>query len=83
MHKLNRKLFVNYLEIYIKSDFDKIKSKKKKIFYRKKFKNVWGQDIKPQFPRKPDIVIQNNFDKSISKLSGVLIKKIDKRLIDD
>ena len=83
LHKLNRKLFVNYLEIYIKSDFDKIKSKKKKIFYRKKFKNVWGQDIKPQFPRKPDIVIQNNFDKSISKLSGELIKKIDKRLIDD
>ena len=81
LHKINRKLFVNYLEIYIKSDFDKIKSKKKKIFYRKKFKNVWGQDIKPQFPKKPDIVINNNFDKSISELSSELAKKIDKRLL--
>ena len=80
LHKLNRKLFPNYLEIYIKSNFNKIKSKRKKIFYRKKFKNVWGQDIKPEFPKNPDIIIHNNFNKTVGKLSSELIKKINKKL---
>ena len=81
LHKLNRKLFPNYLEIYIKSDFNKIKSKRKKIFYRKKFKNVWGQDIKPEFPKNPDIILHNNFNKTVGKLSSELIKKINKKYL--
>lgn len=81
LHKLNRKLFPNYLEIYIKSDFNMVKSKRKKIFYRKKFKDVWGQDIKPEFPKNPDIIIHNKFNKTVEILSGELLRKIDKKLI--
>jgi adenylylsulfate kinase-like enzyme len=81
LHTLNRKLFPNYVEIYIKSDFNILKSKRKKIFYRKKIANVWGQDIKAQFPKKPDIVIRNNFNKDIDKLSSELINKIDKKIL--
>lgn len=80
LHELNRKKFVNYVEIYIKSDFKKIKSKRKKIFYRKKVLNVWGQDLKPEFPTKPDIIINNTFNRSIDRLSSELLNKIDKTL---
>lgn len=78
LHKSNKKKFPNYVEIYIKSNFKKVKSKRKKIFYRKKSINVWGQDIKPEFPKMPHIIINNKFDKDINKLSSELKKKIDK-----
>jgi len=58
-----------------------VKSKRKKIFYRKKFKDVWGQDIKPEFPKNPDIIIHNKFNKTVEILSGELLRKIDKKLI--
>ena len=32
--------------------------------------------IKPQYPKKPNIIIVNNFRKSIDELSKSLIKKI-------
>ena len=32
--------------------------------------------IKPEFPKNPNIIINNNFTKSIKKLSSILIKKI-------
>ena len=35
-----------------------------------------GIQIKPELPKKPDIVISNNFEKSINELSKSLIKKI-------
>lgn len=78
LQKLNKKKFPNYIEIYIKSNFQKVKSKRKKIFYKKKTTNVWGQDIKPEFPKTPHIIINNKFDKDIDKLSSELKKKIDK-----
>ena len=80
LQKLNKKKFPNYIEIYIKSNFQKVKSKRKKKFYKKKTTNVWGQDIKPEFPKTPHIIINNKFDKDINKLSSELKKKIDKIL---
>lgn len=41
---------------------------------------MWGQDIKPEFPKTPHIIINNKFDKDINKLSSELKKKIDKIL---
>ena len=78
VRKWNRKNINNYVEIYIKSDIKKIVKLKKKYFYVKKVKNVLGKDIKPEFPKSPNIIIENMFKKSISNLSTELISKINK-----
>ena len=80
-HKLfnyNKKNLDNYLEIFIKSDIKKLIKNKKKFFYKKKKKNVWGIDLKPQYPQRPDIIIRNNFDKTATYLAETIYKKIKK-----
>ena len=68
-----------YIEIFIKTDIKKLVKRKSKFFYRKKVKNVVGLNIKPEFPKKPDIKIKNNFNKTISKLSKELLSKINEK----
>mgnify|MGYP001221958927 CR=1 FL=1 len=83
LHKvrfLNKKNIRNYVEIYIKTDVQKIIKRGKKRIYFKRRKNIVGLDIKPEFPKKPDIVINNNFNKDVDTLSNELVKKI-KRLL--
>jgi adenylylsulfate kinase-like enzyme len=77
LHKYNRKQLKNYIEILIDSNFKKTKLRKQKFFYRKKTENVWGEDIKLEYPKKPHIIIKNNYQKSINTLSKELIKKIN------
>jgi adenylylsulfate kinase-like enzyme len=77
IRKQNKKRFKNYIEIYIKSKVSLIKTHKIKKTYLQK-KNVWGQDLKPEFPKKPNIIIHNNFKKDMSLLSFELIKKLKK-----
>ena len=76
----NRKNIKNYIEIYIKSDLKKIIKKKKKIIYHKNINNIVGIDIKPELPKKPDIILYNNFQKKTQALSEELIIKIKKYL---
>ena len=71
----NRKNIKKYIEIYIKSDVKKIISIKKKNIYRNK-KNLVGVNIKPQFPKKPDITLDNTFQKNLKYLDKELINKI-------
>ena len=66
----------NFVEIFIDSDVKIIIAKKKKKQIYKLKKNVVGVHIKPQFPKNPDIVIKNNFEKSIKSLSNELILKL-------
>jgi len=67
----------NYVEIYIKADLKKIiKLKKKKIYHKKKLGDIVGIAIKPEFPKNPDIVINNNFKKSTDNLAENLFRKI-------
>ena len=80
IHKINRAKIKNYLEIYIESDIKIIKRKKNKIFYKTKSSNVWGIDIKPEFPKKPDVKIVNNFNKTLKEIKKELLKKIFKKL---
>ena len=75
---LNRKTVNNYIEIYIKSDLKKIIKLGKKRIYHSKLKNIVGVDIKPEFPKKPHIVIKNNFKRNTNSLAKELIKKIIK-----
>ncbi len=80
LYKYNKSNLKKYLEIYIKSDMKLLLKKKKKNFYKNKNNFVWGLDLKPEFPKKPDIILKNNFKISINKLSEVLMKRIDKKL---
>ena len=78
LHRYNRINIKNYIEIYVKSDIRNLLKNKKKKFYKKKTKFVWGLDIKPEFPNKPDILLNNNFDIPIPKLGKILLKRIEK-----
>ena len=75
----NKKNIKNYVEIFIKTDLKKIiKNKKKKIYHKKNIGDIVGLDIQPEFPKKPDIIIHNDFKNKMSSLSNNLIKKINK-----
>ena len=76
LFKYNKKNLQQYVEIYIKSDIKKLIKNKKKIFYKKKTNNVWGLDLKPEFPKNPDITIENSFKISTENLAKLLYKKI-------
>lgn len=73
----NKKNIKKYIEIYIKSDVRKIVKKDKKKIYKKK-KDVVGLSIKPEFPKTPDIIIKNKFDKNLDYLKLDLLNKLSK-----
>lgn len=82
-HKLrsyNRKNIKNYLEIYIKSDLERIINRKKKKIYSKKNLRIVGRDLKAEFPKTPDIIINNNFKKGVVTLSNELLKKVKNKI---
>jgi len=80
--KWNRQNINNYIEIYIKSNLKKIiKLKKKKIYHKKNIQDIVGVDIKPEFPKKPNIIITNSFDKNKQKIALQIIKKIKEIII--
>jgi cytidine diphosphoramidate kinase len=78
----NKKIFKNYFEIYIKTNFAILRKNNKKKLYAGGKANVVGKDIKPEFPKKPDIIFVNNFKKDLKKQVEVLYKKIKKKLPD-
>ena len=43
-------------------------------------KSIVGLQIKPEFPKTPDIVIENDFSKSLSKLSNILFQKLTNKI---
>ena len=58
----NKKKIENYVEIFIQSNLKKIIRKKKK----KRFtKFIVGLDIKPELPKKPHLIIKNDFQKKL------------------
>ena len=76
VRRWNNKNIKNYLEIYIESDINELIKQKKKIFYKIKPSNIVGKNIVAELPKSPDIIIRNNFQKSINKLKEELISKI-------
>ena len=79
VRKYNRQNIDNYIEIYIKTDKKNIiKKKYKKLYF--KTKNLVGLKIKPEFPKNPEIIIKNDLNKNIKKLSQDLIKNIKKKI---
>ena len=39
-------------------------------------KNIWGVDLKPQFPKKPNITIVNDFKKPISHYANQILDEL-------
>ena len=76
----NKKNIKKYIEIFIRSDLKKIISKDIKKIYKVK-KNIVGISIKPQFPKNPHIIMDNNFDKNLDLLGKELMFKITKFVI--
>ena len=77
----NRKNIDNYVEIYIKSNIKNIeKLNRKKYFKQKKSGTVIGVNIKPEYPKKPDIMITNQFKEPTDNLSKKLLVKINNLL---
>ena len=75
----NKEKIENYIEIFIKSPMKKVRKLSNKKIYKKKYtKNIYGLDIKPQYPSKPHIVINNDFNKSVENISKILVTKIKK-----
>ena len=77
MRKWNKKNIDNYLEIYLKANIKKIIKRKYKRLYSQT-KNLVGLNVRAEFPKKPDIIINNNFKESIKSISDRLLKKIRK-----
>ena len=78
VRKWNRKNIKNYIEIYIKSSlFTVQKFSNKKIYKKKYIQDVVGLDIKPEYPKNPDIIIKNDFKSSLKKKSRELVSKIN------
>ena len=64
VRRLNRKNNKNYVEIFLKVELETLKRRDQKGLYagfsRGKTINLAGFDVKAEFPRNPDIVIENN-----------------------
>lgn len=72
----------NIIRVLIKSNVNDIIKFGKKKTYQKNKKNIVGIDIKPIWPLKPDIIIKNNFKKSIEHLVDEFKKKTTKFFIE-
>ncbi len=81
VRRLNRlNLNKRYIEIFIDTELKNIlKNKKKKLYFSKK-KNIVGREIKPQYPKNPDIKIKNDFKKNLQEISDEILKRIFKKI---
>jgi adenylylsulfate kinase-like enzyme len=75
----NRKNIKNYIEIFVKSDVKKIIASNKKKIYKTN-KNLVGINIKPEFPKKPHITINNSFKQNFNVIEKNLKLKLLKVL---
>ena len=75
----NQKNLHNYVEIYIKCNLkDIIKKGKKKLYKKKNKKSLYSFDIKSEFPKRPKILIRNNFKRNILEMTNSVLSKINK-----
>lgn len=74
----NRKIFKNYVEIFIKTNFSSLKKKNKKKLYIGKKSNVVGKDIRPEFPKNPHFIFNNNFKIDLNKQVDRFYKEVKK-----
>jgi len=74
--KRNRKIYNNYLQIFMDVDQEILKKHNIKKLYGKNIKNVVGEKLKFPTPYKNDFVIKNDFKPIQKKTIQEIIKKI-------
>tara|TARA_B100001741_G_C16319623_1_gene489841 strand:- start:89 stop:637 length:549 start_codon:yes stop_codon:yes gene_type:complete len=74
--KIYKNKIDNFLQIYVDSSVNQIIKKNLKPQIYKLKKNIVGVDIKPDYPKKNNIVIKNNFSKKIKELGTNLAEEI-------
>lgn len=72
----NRKNINNYCEIYLRVPIEVLKERNQKGLYSDNAANVLGINMKFEEPKKPDIVINNDGEKTIAEVSSLLIQKL-------
>ena len=77
IQNFKKKNINNYFEIFIDSNFFKNKKIKR---ISKKSKNVVGINIKPEYPKDPNIRYYNNFDIYLKSSSNIIFKLIQKKI---
>ena len=78
IRKIFKKEIPNYIEITIKSKISDLKKRKDRKFYNNNSKNVWGKDIKIEFPKKSDVIIVNDFKKNLNYMGNFILKNLTK-----
>jgi adenylylsulfate kinase len=78
IRKRFRKEIPNYIEIVIKTNLDDLKKRNERKFYNNNSKNVWGKDIKIEYPKKPDVITINDFKKDLNFMRNFIFSKITK-----
>ena len=73
----NRKEIQNYFEVVLRSKFSKLKKIRKKLYTRKQ--KAWKVDLVPEFPKKPDLVMYNDYKKTPQEMAKRIFKKIVKK----
>ena len=71
----------NLIKIHIKTSVKDIMDFGKKRNFYISSKNIVGKDIKPSFPKNPHITINNDFKKSINKLSIEVMEKFKDKIV--
>lgn len=81
IHEYNKKRFKTYYEVLIDVEMDELINRDKKGIYtaaiKGEIKNVVGIDIKPEFPKKPDLIIDNNIMNDLEKKAQMIIEMIE------
>tara|TARA_X000000950_G_scaffold108424_2_gene136746 strand:+ start:14617 stop:15138 length:522 start_codon:yes stop_codon:yes gene_type:complete len=82
---LNRKIFRNYFEVYLKASIELVSSQDiKKIYHNAKLgkeKNVVGLDIKWNEPKFPDLTFSRDKGFTVEAASDYIIENINKEYL--
>ncbi len=74
----NRKNICNYVEIYIKVSMDTLKVRDQKGLYsgmsQEKQKEVVGVHLNVEEPKNPDLVLENNGDKTLEEQVEIILR---------
>lgn len=71
----NRENIENYVEVFLDVDIETLKERNKKGLYaQNNVKDVAGVDVKVEFPKNPDIVINNDGRYTISECVDIIMK---------
>ena len=75
--KLLKKEIKNFIQVVIRCSIEKIiKLGKKNKVYKLSKKNIVGLDIKPDFPKRPQVIVHNDLDGNFDLVVNSTIKKL-------